>query len=241
MQYLVLLLLVLLLSPAKLVYASNDTSCLVKQIMNLKVICKENRAIQLADIYVPPKYRNKAEKLLRTRLLDKNVLVTLGKGKFNRYQEYIAHIHDERGRSVQEELLKNGFAYVYIVDDSELLVNELYNAEKVAIASHAGIWKRKVLTSLEIKDKTYALKNKFVVIEGKIHNVYEGRKNTYINFEEDWQTDFSISIEKQDTQKFEELDFNTLIGKNIRVRGFLESYNGPFIKVSHKGQLQVLP
>ena len=64
----------------------------------------------------------------------------------------------------------------------------------------------------------------------------------YLNFAEDWRNDFTVTIERKSLASFEEagLDLEALTGKRIRVRGFIEWWNGPMIAATHPEQIEVL-
>jgi hypothetical protein len=69
------------------------------------------------------------------------------------------------------------------------------------------------------------------------------RDRIYLNFGPDWRTDFTVSIETRLLKTFEKaaLDPMDLKGRKIRVRGWIESRNGPSIDVTHPEQIEVLP
>ena len=62
----------------------------------------------------------------------------------------------------------------------------------------------------------------------------------YINFDDNWQEDFSVGIMISDLELFEVINFDDLKNKKVRVRGWLESYNGPYIQIFHPAHLEVL-
>lgn len=64
----------------------------------------------------------------------------------------------------------------------------------------------------------------------------------YLNFGADWRTDFTITIAARDLKLFEQagLDLFALEGRTVRVRGWLDSYNGPAIEADHPEQIEVL-
>jgi micrococcal nuclease len=72
--------------------------------------------------------------------------------------------------------------------------------------------------------------------------VGEGRKWLYVNFAEDWRHDFTIDIARKDLAAFESsgVDLERLAGKRVRVRGWVEWWNGPMIKATHPEQIEVL-
>jgi len=79
-------------------------------------------------------------------------------------------------------------------------------------------------------------------VGGTVHALGEGRKLLYVNFAEDWRSDFTIMIERKSLAGFEAegLDLGQLPGKRVRVRGWLEWWSGPMIAASHPDQIEVL-
>jgi micrococcal nuclease len=67
------------------------------------------------------------------------------------------------------------------------------------------------------------------------------RSNTYLNFGEDYKTDFTIVVPTRVKKLFEKNDIilNDLKNKNIIVRGWLKYYNGPSMDITHPEQLVI--
>ncbi len=68
------------------------------------------------------------------------------------------------------------------------------------------------------------------------------RGRGYLNFGEDWKTDFTIYLSPRTRRLFERegLDIEDFEGHVVRVRGWLDSYNGPEIEATHPEQIEVL-
>jgi hypothetical protein len=73
--------------------------------------------------------------------------------------------------------------------------------------------------------------------------VGEGGGRIYLNFGNDWRSDFTISIDRKDVRAFAAagIDLKGLAGKRVRVRGWIEWRNGPMIAATHPEQLELLP
>jgi micrococcal nuclease len=87
------------------------------------------------------------------------------------------------------------------------------------------------------------LTQSYQLVEGKIAKVGEGGGRRYLNFADDWRSDFTISIERKDVGVFTSagIDLKGLAGKRVRVRGWVEWRNGPMIAATHPEQLELLP
>jgi hypothetical protein len=67
------------------------------------------------------------------------------------------------------------------------------------------------------------------------------RDRAYLNFGSDYKTDFTVSIAKHDAKNFGRgFDPKLFAGHTIRVRGWIESINGPAINATHPEQIEVL-
>ena len=71
--------------------------------------------------------------------------------------------------------------------------------------------------------------------------VIKGR--AYLNFGQDWRTDFTFSISPRDRRRFEQqgVDLAGLAGRRVRARGWVTLRNGPLIQLTHPEQLEILP
>jgi endonuclease YncB( thermonuclease family) len=159
----------------------------------------------------------------------------------DRHGRVLAHLFDAEGRWIQGELLRAGLARVYSFADNRGAIAEMLALEREARAAGRGIW----------GDPFYAVRDAaaagdwlggFELVEGRVHAVGRGGGRTYLNFAEDWRQDFTIALDRRTLELFAEdgLDLDSLAGKRLRVRGWLKSYNGPMIEVTHPEQIEVL-
>jgi micrococcal nuclease len=82
----------------------------------------------------------------------------------------------------------------------------------------------------------------FQIVEGKVAVVGRTSGWTFLNFGDDWKQDFTAAIAAKHAKAFAESDvaLDGLEGRRIRVRGWIERWNGPAIKVTHPEQIEVL-
>lgn len=179
-----------------------------------------------------------AKQVLSDIILNKDVMLYYGGREMDRYGRLLAHLFLIDGTWVQGEMLKRGMARVYSFADNRRLVNDMYEIEKAARNDKRGIWK---LNFYKIKHEQSSgnFTNSFQIISGKIADVATVRNRTYLNFGEDYKTDFTIVVPNKVKSMFDKLAINLtdLEGKNIIVRGWLKYYNGPSIELSHPEQM----
>jgi hypothetical protein len=79
-------------------------------------------------------------------------------------------------------------------------------------------------------------------VEGRVVAVGQGGGNTYLNFAEDWRSDFTILLDRQAQRLFAEAGVDPAVyeGRRVRVRGWLKSRNGPMIEATHPEQIEIL-
>ncbi|MBT5185397.1 MAG: thermonuclease family protein, partial [Kordiimonadaceae bacterium] len=215
------------------------------------IILENNTTVRLVGIQAPKIALNRknfkewplgyeAKDALRDLTMNKSVLLYYGGRKLDRYGRALAHLFLEDGTWVQGEMLKQGMARVYSFSDNRSIVDDMMKEEKEARLKNTGIWS---LDYYKIKPQEISGKhtNSFQVISGRIIDVATVRSNTYLNFGDDYKTDFTIVVPGRVKKMFEKKDINltNLEGKNIFVRGWLKYYNGPSIDLSHPEQLVI--
>jgi hypothetical protein len=160
----------------------------------------------------------------------------------DRYRRLIAQVHDEHGLWLQGEMVARGMARVRSVPDNRSRVVDLLLAEVAARADARGIW-ADPFYRVRSPDEAEGDIDSFQIVEGTVIDRARVRDRIYLNFGPDWRTDFTVSIETRLLPAFEKaaLDPMDLKGRRIRVRGWIESRNGPFIDATHPEQIEVLP
>jgi endonuclease YncB( thermonuclease family) len=160
----------------------------------------------------------------------------------DRHGRVLAHLVRDDGLWLQGELLRRGLARVYSFADNRALVPEMLALEQEARAADRGIWLDPyyaVLNTAAAEDTTGG----FRLVEGRIVAVAVVHGRAYLNFGADWKTDFTITLAPAVRKRFlaEGLDPETYEGRKVRVRGWLKSFNGPMIEVTHPEQIELLP
>ena len=181
-----------------------------------------------------------AKQALSDIVLGKVVSLYYGGRKMDRYGRTLAHLILNDGTWVQGEMLKRGMARVYSFADNRSIVTEMLAEEYQARLQNSGIWN---LDFYKIKpqEESGQYTDSFQVISGRILDVAEVRSNTYLNFGDDYRSDFTIVVSNRVKKMFEKeaINLTNLKGKNIFVRGWLKYYNGPSIDLSHPEQLVI--
>lgn len=177
-------------------------------------------------------------------LQGRSVSVALEGGPQDRYGRLTAQIYVD-GLWLQEELLATG--RVRAMPDLAALActDALLEAESTARALDAGFWgdgRFSVLTPEELVANERGFAGTFQIVEGRVLSVGDFRGRYFLNFGEDYQTDFTVTVAPEDMRNFRasNFDLDTLEGRRVRVRGWLESYNGPNMPIATPSAIELL-
>jgi micrococcal nuclease len=184
---------------------------------------------------------NEAKVALEKLGLGKKVQLFYGGRRMDRPGRLLAHLHLLDGTWIQGVLLAQGMARVYSFPDNRAVVKEMLAEEKRARRAKKGIWQH-AFYRIRPHTDIVSLINSFQLIEGKIYDVAKVRNKIFINFGENWRTDFTIALNGHAGRLFDKAGFDPILlkGKWVRVRGWIKSFNGPMINATHPEQIEVL-
>ncbi len=161
--------------------------------------------------------------------------------KSDRHGRLLAHLTTQDGTWVQGVLLRDGMARVYTFPDNRGKAADMLAFERAARAARRGIWS---LSYYRIRsaDELNRIMGTFQIIEGTVIKAAIVRGRVYLNFGQNWRTDFTISISPKWVRRHWRLgppvaDYE---GRHVRVRGWLKSYNGPLIEATHPEQIEIV-
>lgn len=182
-----------------------------------------------------------AKAALTELALGQRLRLFVGGAALDRYGRTLAHLVDEAGGWVQGRMIERGLARTYSFVDNRALVPELLRLEAAARGVRAGIW---ALDWYRIRkpDETVRDIDSYQLVEGRVEAVAERRAHSYLNFGADWRTDFTVAADARSRRLCESagLPLVGLEGRRIRARGWIESFNGPMIELTHPEQIEVL-
>ncbi len=186
-------------------------------------------------------YGQLSKSVLEQLLKDRSVILYFAGRRMDRHGRVLAHLKRDDGLWVQGDMLERGMARVYSFPDNRAVVGQMLEIERSARSAKRGIWRHPfygIRTSDDAKDYI----GRFELIEGVVLDVAEVGKTTYINFTDDWRTDFTLTIKGKALRLFRDdgMDVMALKNHKIRVRGWLKSMNGPMINLTHPEQVEVI-
>ena len=182
-----------------------------------------------------------AKRELESIVLRRTVEVGFGGQRVDRNRRLLAHMTRDDGLWVQGAMLSAGMARVYSFADNRARVGEMLALERVARDQRRGIWAHPYYA---IRTPDHAAKhiNSFELVEGKVLDIAVVSGRAYLNFGENWRTDFTVTMDAKTVRQFaqEGLKPAGYKGRTVRVRGWLQSRDGAMIDVTHPEQIEVL-
>lgn len=145
-------------------------------------------------------------------------------------------------KSVQTTLLSQGDAVASGAMSDKDCSAEWAAAESSARAAKQGLWADGSVTkNAEMPGDILARIGQFTVVEGTVLSARQAGSTFYLNFGRQWTRDFAVTISRRMMPSFEAagLDFKSLEGKTIRVRGWVEKRGGPRIEATRPGQIEI--
>ena len=189
---------------------------------------------------------DQAKAALEKLVLNQPVRLELDSEETDRYGHMEAQVYVDTsgGPWVQQAMLNQGMARVYGLPKGRLCMGELLAAEGAARANGVGIWADPYYSVRDAADPAALLDRvgHYEIVEGEIVSTGEARDRIYLDFGRVWKQDVTATIEGKAKGLFVAagIDPLALKGKRVRVRGWLESRDGPLIELSLPEQIEVL-
>ncbi|KZD09101.1 thermonuclease family protein [Oceanibaculum pacificum] len=250
---LALLILLLLPLPAHAALVRDGAAAVVAIVDGDTLMLETGREVRLVGLQAPklPLGRRnfqpwplaeEAKAALAELALNRRLTLSYGGARQDRHGRLLAHLHRaEDGLWIQGEMLRRGLARVYSFPDNRALVAEMLALEREARAAERGIWGQPYYRVLDHGEAGQFI-DSFQLVEGRVVAAERRGNRAYLNFDQDWRSDFTVTLDNRALGLFERagVDPIALSGKKIRIRGWLKSFNGPAIEATHPEQIEVL-
>ncbi len=221
-----------------------------------------DRRVRLLDINTPEMnydrgtpepFAQQATDALRRMVFGQYVTVETGRKAKDSYGRWLGHVYlrTPSGGSawVNGTLVRDGYAHIYSFADNALYTNELGAYEAMARAHARGLWQ---LPEWQVRKAARCCAREdigqFRLVEGTIQSAAHVKRasggRTYLNFGENWKTDFTIMVADSDLKWFKKAGITDIIGhykgKTVRVHGILQPVNGVQVRVTHPAQIEIV-
>ena len=224
------------------------------------VILSDGRQVRLMGTQAPklplgrkgfPTWPLAPESSARLKKLSLGQMVTLkyGETRIDRHGRVLAHLFLDDGTWLQRQMVEEGMARVYTFSDNRQCADTLMDAERAARSAKRGIWALPYYAIRDARDinQLHALEGTFQLVEGQVRDARVIKDRLYLNFGDDWRVDFTVTVPPASVRLFTQEPWSDLlgssmpiIGQRLRVRGWVDLYNGPQIVVDHSEQIELL-
>lgn len=158
----------------------------------------------------------------------------------DRWGRQVAHIFAGDGVSLQEKLVLSGAARVRPESANHRFIKALFGAEAEARRHKRGLWRYAVYRIRDAADARDAI-GSFNLVEGVVVAAARNGGRIYLNFDEDFRTDFTASVSSTSARRWKKtIDLETLASARLRIRGHVAWINGPSIEIGHPLAVEVL-
>lgn len=160
----------------------------------------------------------------------------------DRYGRILAHAFADGGVWLQAALLTDGLARVRTTPDDRARAAVMLLIEAEARAARRGIWATRPYAVRDAADTATLSRDSssFQIVTGRVRRAEKHAEAVYIDFDEDWRTDTTARLDREAQRRFAAagVDPLRLSGTVVRLRGWVESYNGPLIRITHPEQIE---
>jgi len=188
-----------------------------------------------------------ARDALQRMVTGQSLLLEQDKRATDRYGQQLAQAFIVTGEGqvwLQGRMVEQGLARAYSFPDNRGCAAELIALEADARQAHRGLWTNAAyaVRPAEATRELLRYVGSYQLVEGTVASAVASKGRVYLDFGTDWHTDFTAALDAAARKEFEVagLDPASLKGQRIRVRGWIESANGPQIHVTHPEQIEIL-
>jgi hypothetical protein len=221
------------------------------------LLLDDGRRATLAGLEFPPASARDLRAAVRRRLADWLVGREVFIGAFavapDRWGRIPARLFAAKGEgpesplvSVGSALLEAGEARFRPDASAESCATPYQIAEQPAREALRGVWLEPAFRPIDLSHPgagALLLQSKgMTLVSGRIHSLGETREAFYLNFGEKRMQDFSVVISRRNLAMFARsgISLKTLIGRQARVRGLIDTGFGPRMQISTPAEIEIV-
>ena len=158
-----------------------------------------------------------------------------------RWNARVVKVYDSTSKiSLQEQMVAIGAARVAPQSDDHAFIDHLLEVERAARNAGDGMWGLQAYQIVDALNANAAIGG-YHVVEGSVVSARGTRSRFYLNFGDDYRTDFTASAKSSLYRRWvrDEFDLASLEGAKLRIRGFVIDINGPSIDLTHHRQIEI--
>lgn len=148
---------------------------------------------------------------------------------------------------LQKSLVAKGLARVYALPNTHICAPTLLAEENLARIEQRGQWASggqfRIFKAGNLAALNRLPQGSFQMVRGKLKAVGGSSRTTYLNFSDNWKTDFTALIHSRLLRRKSSRwpDLKSLVGKSVIIRGWLDHWNGPMIRLTTPEMLSIDP
>lgn len=195
----------------------------------------------LADI-VPPltdeKMRKAAEGWLSQQLSREAWRIQPLGPQPDRYGRTPARFYPTKGMDLAMRMVRQGYASVSFDIPYAKRSAALLAQEQKARQEGRGLWESEHPFDFL---QSEAAEGRYGQVEGRILSVDKHNGHVFLAFGSDWRSDPTGFIPARAVARFTDPTLDALVGKQVRLRGWIEEQNGPSILLVQPYALEIVP
>lgn len=182
-------------------------------------------------------FAEEAARALRERLpVGSRVGLRFDSERQDRHRRTLAHVFTEQGVNLSAMLIEQGYGFAIAVAPNAWQVECYFGLEQAAREARRGIWSHGFSAARPAAGIDIATRG-FMRISGRVTNTGKSRKNIWL----DLGSRVALKLPRAHLQSFAGLPIETLRGRDIIARGWVNFYNGKLrMTVSHPAMLEIL-
>lgn len=233
---------------------SVEQGAVVAVVDGATLVLEGGRIVRLAGILAPepPLGRDSgdwplataARETLGTLVLGRSVTIAATPSGIDRYGRTLAFVGVLDGpASLSEAMVTIGLARAKPGGEAPSCLAALFSREREAREKRLGLWAEPYYAIRAARDPALAEReDAYDLVEGRILSVGERGPTAYLDFGRDWRTDFTavVSGPAGEALAARGVPVSSLEGRRVRLRGWIEQNNGPSLRITDPGQLELL-
>lgn len=181
-----------------------------------------------------------AKDFLEAQILSQKCYFVYDKEKkdhFNRRLAYLYRSNDDL--DLNKAILEKGLAVISFYPPNLKQFKEYLAAQNKAREAALGLWGLDIVAA----DDAHNYIGQIRTVRGRVRSVYLGKSFAYLNFGQDYRTDFSIEIARKNLKYFADLPETVdkwYTGKQIEVSARIKERNGPVVQIALAEQIRII-
>lgn len=154
----------------------------------------------------------------------------------DKYGRLLAHVYFSDGSNLVEQLLGEGTGSHIVIPPNTWQANCYQRASQSARQQRRGIWALADFQPTPVANLTLRSAG-FHIVRGRVSHIGNSASSMWINFD----GNFAVRIERHDLNQFNQLKFDSLIGHNVDVQGWLYTEQGQVrMHLRHPSAIEII-